>query len=315
MRVCHNAATDKRLHLSLLLISCLATPQTPREAGTQTCHNIHQVKYTAAVAVEATWESRCWRESKILTRKQAAGLGATRSLDVLACKIVISRAVGRSSGGASGSWVTSTHVPGRSLRASPAVVQPGRTAACTSRTDNGAYLTGNKFQDIAGMYRKIEGGGWFIGGTRERVWAGVYRRGVARPRAVRLLRLSPLATKILQLPCVYRSEAGGGGEARRRATNHKVKDTTASTRYCVGQGCQSSDCALHQKYQRCREHPEHSKRKQRIHLFEQPTRKRRRRCRPGSGRPPRRSPASALSAATARVTPCPPSPPTPSPAS
>ena len=194
VRVCHNAATDKRLHLSLLLTSCLATPQTPREAGTQTCHNIHQVKYTAAVAVEATWESRCWRESKILTRKQAAGLGATRSLDVLACKIVISRAVGRSSGGASGSWVTSTHVPGRSLRASPAVVQPGRTAACTSRTDNGAYLTGNNFQDIAGMHRKIEGGGWFIGGTRERVWAGGYRRGVVRPRAVRLLRLSPLAT-------------------------------------------------------------------------------------------------------------------------
>lgn len=50
------------------------------------------------------------------------------------------RAVGRSSGAASGSWVTSTHVPGRSLRASPAVVQPGRTDACTRRTDKGAYL-------------------------------------------------------------------------------------------------------------------------------------------------------------------------------
>lgn len=54
--------------------------------------------------------------------------------------IIISHAVGRSSGGASGSCVTSTQVPGRSLKASPAVVQPGRTEACTSRTDKGAYL-------------------------------------------------------------------------------------------------------------------------------------------------------------------------------
>lgn len=70
----------------------------------------------------------------------------TITISVLTVTKSSSRAAGRSSGGEFGSWVTSTQGPGSNFTASPAITHPGRTQACTRRTDRGAYLRCNNKQ-------------------------------------------------------------------------------------------------------------------------------------------------------------------------
>lgn len=70
--------------------------------------------------------------------------------------------------------MTSTQAPGKSFSASAAAIHPGRTQACTKRTDNGAYLHRSGWVEVA-MWGAGEGVG--VGGVGVCVGGGEGEQG------------------------------------------------------------------------------------------------------------------------------------------